>query len=211
MKIELRKYNLPDALFFNGDQSTSRRPGHLVWKPGFTCIVLGFSSDVEKSVYIENVRNDNIPVFKRPSGGEAVLLSPRTLVVSAVKFREKLQHVKTYFKDYNGRIIRALESMGVKYLSQKGISDISIGEQKIVGSAIYQDKEKVFYHAVLNVGEPGSVIEKYLKHPLKEPGYRQGRRHMDFVTSLAAEGFDFEVKEIKKEIEKQFSKERDNP
>jgi hypothetical protein len=34
---------------------------------------------------------------------------------------------------------------------------------------------------------------------------------MDFVTSLAAEGFDFEVKEIKKEIEKQFSKERDNP
>jgi len=47
----------------------------------------------------------------------------------------------------------------------------------------------LLYHAVLNLGEPASTFERYLKHPSKEPDYRKGRSHSDFVTSLKEKGY----------------------
>ena len=58
-----------------------------------------------------------------------------------------------------------------------------------MGSAIYQNKEKVFYHAVLNIQETSSLISKYIKHPQREPEYRQQRSHEDFVTSLKEQNY----------------------
>ena len=48
----------------------------------------------------------------------------------------------------------------------------------------------LIYHAVLNVSEDPGLFEKYLRHPGREPGYRTGRSHSEFVTSLKAEGYD---------------------
>jgi len=42
---------------------------------------------------------------------------------------------------------------------------------------------------VLNISEPVDTIESYLSHPKREPDYRQGRNHLDFVTSLLREGY----------------------
>ena len=70
-----------------------------------------------------------------------------------------------------------------------GISDITMAGKKILGSSIYRSKEALLYHAVLNLGEPASTFERYLKHPTKEPDYRQGRSHSEFVTSLKEIGY----------------------
>ena len=43
-------------------------------------------------------------------------------------------------------------------------------------------------------------IEKYLKHPSKEPDYRQGRKHSEFVTSLHESGFYINALDLLEEI-----------
>jgi len=202
METDIKEYNLPDSALYKAKQPGFR---YMVWVPDFTCIVLGSSNKIEKSIHTENVQKDNIAVYKRPSGGEAVLLSPNTLIISVIEFRDKLQSVKKYFKKYNEIIQRALKDLGFENVKQNGISDLSIGDQKICGSAIHQNKERVFFHAVLNINESSSLIEKYITHPQREPDYRQGRKHKYFVTSLTKKNHYLTIKEIKIEIEKKFA------
>ena len=91
--------------------------------------------------------------------------------------------------------------MGVDNLHYRGISDIAINDVKILGSALYENKDVVFYHAVLNVGESASLIDKYLKHPKREPDYRNNRNHKNFVTSLAKENYNISIDKIKIALE----------
>lgn len=184
-KITVKNYDLPDFDIFENQDDYSL----FVWHPEETSLVLGQSNHPESSLISENVIQDQIPVYKRPSGGETVILTNNMLVVS-VAFRVKsLHNPKIYFEKINHAIIQALESQGVKGLYQRGISDISIHQKKILGSSIYRTTEKMFYHAVLNISESIDTISKYIAHPAKEPDYRQGRSHKEFVTSLSEAGY----------------------
>jgi len=192
--IQIKKYDLPDAGLLSGEGSDVDA---LIWVPSFFCIVLGQSNKPVDSVHVGVVEEGGIPVYKRPSGGETVILSPNTLVISYVKRNEPLRSPRRYFSLVNGKIIEALAGLGVGNLGQKGISDICIGNKKILGSSIYRNKDLLFYHGVLNISEPVSNMEKYLKHPSREPGYRGGRSHSEFVTSLFAEGYRLSAETIK--------------
>ena len=193
--MEIKPYDLPDAELLEDNTSTYR---FMVWEPGGLCIVLGQSNQLDQSVYIERTTVDGVPVYKRASGGETVVLSTGTLVVSILKRGDGLRSPRLYFNAYNEKIIQALRGLGVKNLSANGISDICIGNQKILGSSIYRSKDRVFYHGVLNRAESVDVIERYLKHPVREPAYRDGRGHREFVTSLAQQGYQFTGEEIRR-------------
>ena len=195
--MTIKEYDLPDIKLMMENVSPYR---YMVWKPGFAAVVLGQSNDLETSLYVENILKDGIPVYKRPSGGESVLLSPRMLVVSILKRGDNFRAPGLYFRAYSEKIIRALESLGVVNLRVDGISDICIGDKKVVGSSIYRNKDFVFYHGVLNVSEGTGVLERYLKHPQREPEYRKGRIHSEFVTSLTKEGYKLDTEKIKQRI-----------
>jgi lipoate-protein ligase A len=199
--IKIKKYDLPDSYLFENSIGTS---AVIVWEPNETCIVLGRSNNSDDSLYLNNIINDNIPVYKRPSGGETVLLSNKMIVISIAIKQTDFKSGKSFFKNYNNKIISALESLGIQDLGFKGISDIAINDLKILGSAIYQNKLVVFYHAVLNVSESTALIEKYLKHPKQEPDYRKSRNHKDFVTSLDNEKYNISIHDLKNAIEKKF-------
>jgi lipoate-protein ligase A len=199
--MNLIKYNLPDfeILESNKDFAFS------IWQPDKKYIILGRSNNAEDSVFIEKAVNDNIEILKRPSGGETVILSPKTLVISVKLPIDNSLKVHKYFALINEKIIEALQNLGIENLRQKGISDISIGEKKILGSSIYKKPNSIFYHAVLNISESPETLEKYLKHPKREPDYRNGRKHSDFVTSLKNEIFEISSEIISGEISKTLS------
>ncbi len=181
MSIELKEYSLPDfEVFWN--QNTE--DNYCIWQPDNTYLILGQSNNIEKSLFIDKVIEDNITVMKRPSGGETVILTPNTLVVSAIYTDIELKNPRYYFTIFNDKIIKALNKVGITNVTHKGISDLAIEDKKILGSSIYRKKDKVFYHSVLNVSERIEVIEKYIRHPQREPDYRKGREHSEFVTSL---------------------------
>jgi len=87
-----------------------------------------------------------------------------------------------------------------------GISDIAISGKKILGSAIYRSKDALLYHAVLNLGEPATTFERYLRHPSKEPDYRLGRSHSEFVTSLKEKGYNQSYHQLESELSLSFER-----
>jgi len=182
--LNVTQYNLPDIDLLN--RKTNQ---FLIWIPDKIYVVLGASNNPALALNIDNVMNDNIPVLKRPSGGQTVILTPNNIVIAAVFFDKRSLHPKDVFQDINKLIISTIEQVGINNLSQMGISDITMAGKKILGSSIYRSKEALLYHAVLNLGEPASTFERYLKHPTKEPDYRQGRSHSEFGTSLKEIGY----------------------
>jgi lipoate-protein ligase A len=193
----MHPYDLPDSILIDPEATT---PAFMVWQPAEPIIVLGQSNQAETAVHTELAEQDEIPVYKRHTGGQTVILTPLTVVISVRLISEKLDNPQVYFKWVNKAIIEALTSLGINSLNEKGISDIAIGEKKILGSSIYRKKSMVFYHAVLNLSENPEFIGRYLKHPTREPDYRSGRKHEDFVTSIHLAGYPLPAKTIMKAI-----------
>jgi lipoate---protein ligase len=182
--INISEYNLPDIELLKRKSNQ-----FLIWIPDKVYIVLGASNNINDALNRDNVIRDNIPVLKRPSGGQTVILTPNNIIVAAVFVNKNSLHPKDVFQQMNNLIISTIEDVGIHNLSMMGISDIAISGKKILGSSIYRSKEALLYHAVLNLGEPSTTFEKYMKHPSKEPDYRQGRSHSEFVTSLREKGY----------------------
>lgn len=204
--IDVLKYNLPDINILDDIHPDLK---FKTWQPDSIYLILGQSNSITDSLINEQVEENKITVFKRPSGGQTVILTPNTLVISTIITASKFVNPDVYFTTINKLIINILEKEGIKNLHLKGTSDITIGEKKILGSAIYRNHNKVFYHAVLNVSERTDLMEKYIKHPVKEPDYRMGRSHAEFVTSLKAEGYKMTVEDIKGLFEKEKGTSRD--
>ncbi|PKN80753.1 MAG: hypothetical protein CVU48_01055 [Candidatus Cloacimonetes bacterium HGW-Cloacimonetes-1] len=207
--ITLNGYNLPDLALIEYAKSASKdkinHPDsefrYMVFKPSRTTVVLGQSNTIEKSVNVQRCFEDNVEVMKRPSGGEAVLISPHTLIISFCILDSKLPRSSDIFSFALGCILTALAANGVTNAEFRGISDIAIEGKKILGCAIYRRPGMVLYHGVLNVSESPQNIGYYLLHPTKEPDYRVHRNHESFVTSLFQEGYHINMDILKQSIQ----------
>ncbi len=191
MSVTLTEYDLPDAFLFRGSAT-----GILAWQPEETVIVLGQSNSVESSLLSDAVAADGLRVTKRPSGGETVILTPSTIAFTVARRFPVMIPFREYFRIVNSKVIAGLEEMGVSRLGSKGISDITIGNRKILGSSMRKVSDRLVYHAVLNLGEDPAIFSRYLRHPGREPDYRAGRSHSEFVTSVAAEGYRLEPADV---------------
>ncbi|MBN2890377.1 MAG: hypothetical protein JXL97_00790 [Bacteroidales bacterium] len=191
MIIFKEKYDLPDYSIIESKKDFDIN----IWQPEEIYVVLGRSDSFEQAVNNRNNVHLHYTVVKRPSGGHTVVVSPKTLVISAV-FRNSNIKSKEVFTKLNTFIIKVLKEFGVENLQENGISDISIGNKKILGSSIYKKPNFTFYHAVLNHSEEVDLIQSLLNHPRREPDYRKGRSHKDFVTSLAEAGYDFSIEQL---------------
>lgn len=189
MEFSIADYKLADIDLLD---SRSEDYDFSVFIPDNLSIVLGKGSDPVRSVKWDKAKQDLINVYKRPSGGESVVISENTIIIAIVKKGEKFRNPSIYFNKYSDIIIKSLFQIGVKDLKKRGFSDICIGEKKILGSSIYRTGDRVFYHAVLNVSESVETMERYLKHPVREPEYRKKRSHSEFVTSLSGEGYNID-------------------
>ncbi len=186
MAVRITEYDLPDAFLFSEGAT-----GILVWQPQETVIVLGQSNTAENSLHTDTVAADGIRVTKRPSGGETVILTPATVAFTVARHFPVMVHFRDFFRMVNSVVIEGLGEMGVAELGSKGISDITIGNRKILGSSMRKVGNNLVYHAVLNIAEDPSLFSKYLRHPSREPDYRAGRKHDEFVTSISSEGYRF--------------------
>ncbi|MBK6767298.1 MAG: hypothetical protein IPG71_13690 [bacterium] len=184
--MQILDYNLSDSDLLTPDDSAGR---FLLWVPQETCVVIGNGSKSDLELNATEIDVHNVPVYKRRTGGCAVVLSPEMWCLSCALYGRKQIQSKDYFVLFNKAVCDAFARGGVRGLSHRGISDIALGEKKIAGTALYRNRDLVFYHAVLNVAGDVDVISRYLLQPPREPDYRAGRTHREFVTSLGEAGF----------------------
>jgi lipoate---protein ligase len=177
-----------------------------VWEPGRPIVVMGRSGIEEKEAFTDTCREDGVPIYRRITGGGTVLLSPGMLVFSLARHITRPLAIKDYQRQVNGLLIRFLEGIGIRELSEKGISDICIGEKKILGSGMYIGKNTLFFQGSLLVNPNLSLIEMYIRHPRRQPDYRADRSHRDFITSLQEKGYDFKAGTLAPDLRKFLAK-----
>ncbi len=134
----------------------------------------------------------DVPVYRRKGGGGAVVLSPGCLIITACYDGSRKAFATQWVMPIAEAIVRALQSLGVKEACVRGLGDVALGDRKILGSSLYANRKVALYQGSLLVNPDLELIPQYLPHPSREPDYRRGRSHLDFVTSLARAGFDLD-------------------
>jgi lipoate-protein ligase A len=172
------------------------------WEPEQILVVLGRGNQADLEVYDDRCQADLVPIIRRRGGGGTVVLSPGVLVISLVKRVKQHFGFQEYFQQINAMIIASLQNLGIWDLSQQGHSDICIRDRKILGASMYRSKDLLFYSASLMVSNSLDLIDWYLKHPSKEPEYRRGRSHQNFLTTISQEYAALTVDIVKARIDR---------
>lgn len=167
-----------------------------VWEPRFSIVVIGRGGSEELEVKADNCIRDGVPVFRRKTGGGAVVLMPGVLVFSLAKKVAKDLVIREYTEQVNGQVINFLSGLGVKDLTVRGISDICIGKRKIMGSGMFRRKKILFFQGSILVDPDINMMDRYLKPPPKPPDYRDNRNHADFITTLRHHGINESTKDL---------------
>lgn len=180
----------------------SEGPFVWLWEPtGLEC-VLGAGTP-QTDVDLALCAATDVPVYRRKGGGGAVILSPGCLIITACYDGKRKQFATQWIEPIAGAIVRALHSLGLPDACVRGLGDVAIGQRKILGSSLYANREVALYQGSLLVDSDLDLIPHYLPHPSKEPDYRKGRSHLDFVTSLAREGYTGGMEPLKAAVERE--------
>jgi lipoate-protein ligase A len=148
-------------------------------------VVLGRGGQPETELQLEAIADDEVQVLRRHGGGCAVYLDPGNLIISVVWPLPGLGGIKKAFDDISSGLIATLAEAGLAGVTQEGVSDLVLDGRKIGGSCIYRSRDLLYYSTTLLIDPDLDSVERYLKHPPREPDYRRGRDHRQFMGSLS--------------------------
>lgn len=148
-------------------------------------LVLGRGSDPAREVRLEAVLADRVPLLRRRGGGCSVLLDPGNAVASLAFPLPGTGRITRAFDASLAWLVSGLERLGVQGIRKEGISDLALGDRKVGGTCLYRKSGLVYFSATLLVAPRVDLVERYLKHPPREPSWRRGRSHGDFMGDLS--------------------------
>jgi lipoate-protein ligase A len=157
-----------------------------VWVPEASYVVLGSGHNPSLECHTENCASDGVQVLRRYGGGGTVLLYPGCVIVGIGCWVRHHFHNDRYFKILNQAMIELLQNRWphLDRLQQRGISDIAFDDKKICGTSMFRSRNYLLYQGSLLIEDDIESISAYLAHPSKEPDYRRGKTHGDFLTNL---------------------------
>ncbi len=183
------------------------------WEPREYFVVVGYGNHVAKEVNVPACEASGIPILRRCSGGGTVLQGPGCLNYSLVLRIDEGGPLKSitlankFIMERNrkallylGRDQRLLTSSSAKAAEDRssptvevcGHTDLALVTQgpaggtslKFSGNAQRRKKNFLLFHGTYLMQFDIGLIEKYLRTPSKEPDYRKGRSHKEFLTNL---------------------------
>ena len=157
-----------------------------VWEAKNHFVVLGHSNRLRSDVNLGACDADRTPVLRRISGGGTVLQGPGCLNYAIVlnTSGHRLKNINDTFAFVLDRHRDLVEHLCDGRVRIKGISDITLGGRKFSGNAQYRKSRFALVHGTFLLNFDLSLIEKYLTVPARQPAYRNGRGHLQFVTNL---------------------------
>ena len=160
--------------------------GSAVWIPESPMVILGNSNRPEIECHQDQCHLERVPILKRCGGGGTVVLHSGCVVVGFFAWVDNYYDNHRYFRLLNDSVISALagEWKALAALDTKGISDIAWREQKVAGTSLFRSRNFLLYQASVLIDGRVELLERFLKHPSREPEYRAGKSHRDFVIGL---------------------------
>lgn len=165
-----------------------------LWEPAEPFVVVGRSSRVADEVDLEACRQRGVPVLRRTSGGAAVVVGPGcfmyTLVLGAAHRRRLpgIEHVHRYVLETLAAGLRRLWPPEAAPIARRGISDLAWGDRKFSGNSMRLRREHILYHGTLLYDFACQLLDRCLRMPPRQPAYRAGRPHGQFVANLPVDG-----------------------
>jgi lipoate-protein ligase A len=147
-------------------------------------VVLGRGSKPEREVRLAACLADGVLLRRRRGGGCSVVLDPGNVIVSLALPAAGFGNSGRYLGGASRWLIDGLARAGLPGVEQRGICDLARGERKVGGACLYRSRGLVYYTTTLLVEPRLDLITRYLRHPPREPDYRGGRAHADFLGSL---------------------------
>lgn len=172
---------LDDADLGSGPHETLR-----LWEPDQTMVVVGRSSRVTTEVNVDRCRADGVPIFRRASGGAAIVAGKGCLMYAVVLSYElrpnlrMLDQAHRFVLERNNAAIAPLRA-GIALC---GTSDLAIAGRKFSGNSLRCKRGHLLYHGTLLVDFPLARVEELLGTAPRQPEYRAGRSHSEFLTNL---------------------------
>jgi len=163
-------------------------------------IVIGKGEKIGEVIDVGRARSDGIEIVRRSSAGGSVVVGPGNLNVSVVAVHPRTgRDLHGAYRLVQGAIAEALNKLGVpaRFIPP---GDIAIGDRKISGTAQASRRRGFLVHSTLLVSMDPARMDPYLRHPPREPDYRAGRAHRDFVTTINEAGYHLERSEIDRMI-----------
>ncbi len=177
---------LDEALLIEADAGRGSALVRL-WDPPEFAIVLGASRRLADEVFQAVRDSGEVPILRRSSGGGTVLVGPGVLCATVIMpedaapglSRVDLAH-SYVLEQIAAALRRALPAVDVL-----GSGDLVIEGRKFGGSAQRRLQNWFMVHCSILFDFPIERISRYLKMPPRQPEYRAGRSHANFLVNLA--------------------------
>jgi len=154
------------------------------WTVEEHAVVVGRGTHVECEVDIGYCRSRGMEIVRRPSGGGAVVVGPGTLqwaLALPYHLAPELQSISEAKKWSNELVIAALD---LDRLCAHESGDLVLGDRKAGGLALKRGRRAVLVHGTVLCTADLDMIAAALTHPPREPSYRRGRSHRDFLVNV---------------------------
>jgi lipoate---protein ligase len=180
---------LDEALLEEAEAASEPREVLRLWESPTFAVIVGRASRVADEVHLDACRERGIPVLRRCSGGCSVVIGPGCLMYSVVLDYENhpgLQMIEQAHRFVLTRIAAAVRLI-VPDIQFDGTSDLTLGgesRKKFSGNSLRCKRTHLLYHGTLLYDIPLDMIATTLRKPPRQPDYRAGRRHEDFVANL---------------------------
>ncbi|MFH0965758.1 MAG: hypothetical protein V2A58_17305 [Planctomycetota bacterium] len=184
------------------DEIEGGRAGALLrfWELPRFGVAVGKGEALEDCVKMPEVLGDRLEIIRRPSAGGSVLIGPGNLnIVLAATHGAGGRDIHRAYRTLQEAVALALRAFDVPAAFIPP-GDIALGGRKISGIAQCSRRRGYLVHSTLLVSMDLSLIGRYLPHPAREPAYRAGRAHLDFLTTLRAAGFPIDVSDLRHKI-----------
>jgi lipoate-protein ligase A len=157
-----------------------------LWEPAQPVVVVGSSSQLDQEVLLDVCGQRQIPVVRRASGGAAIVTGRGCLMYALVLScdrRPGLRAIDEAHRFVLERMVAALRPLepGVE---RRGISDLVVAGLKFSGNSLRIKRRHLLYHGTIMYDFSLELIAACLKTPPRQPDYRAGRDHLDFVVNV---------------------------
>jgi lipoate-protein ligase A len=181
---------LDEALLDEAEQSEQPMEMLRLWESPEPVVVLGRGSQAAREVHLAGCRQRAIRVLRRSSGGAAVIIGPGSLMYALVlsyEQRPALRALDAAHRFVLDTLVEALRPLASD-LARRGTSDLALGEKKFSGNSLRCKRRHFLYHGTLLYDLHLPLLDECLNSPPRQPTYRRGRSHAEFVTNLPASG-----------------------
>ncbi len=177
---------IEEALLELAEQGKWDREYLRIWRADEVFAVIGRGSKYSQEVNVSACEDAGISVFRRASGGAAIVAGPGCLlyaVMLSLRLRPELQMVDVAHEFVMQQMVAALKPVAPQ-LTYAGTCDLVIEGRKVSGNSLRVRRDWLLYHGTLLLDMDLQNIDRYLNHPPREPEYRQHRHHHDFVANI---------------------------